>query len=125
MSQDLTVDAVRMALSLNKLKAEVTSWNIANASSPDAPVFVIDQSRTDRVLNAAAGTSPDDVAALLRNPDSPTLAIVDQRYDRERASLDDLVAESVSAGLNYQALTESLSRHFGLMRLAVTGRSGA
>jgi flagellar basal-body rod protein FlgB len=125
MSQDLTVDAVRMALSLNKLKAEVTSWNIANTSSPDAPVFVIDQSRTDRVLNAAAGASPDDVAALLRNPDSPTLAIVDQRYDRERASLDDLVAESVSAGLNYQALTESLSRHFGLMRLAVTGRSGA
>ncbi|WP_253254197.1 hypothetical protein [Xanthomonas arboricola] len=114
-----------MALSLNKLKAEVTSWNIANASSPDAPVFVIDQSRTDRVLNAAAGASPDDVAALLRNPDSPTLAIVDQCYDRERASLDDLVAESVSAGLNYQALTESLSRHFGLMRLAVTGRSGA
>ncbi|MBB3804638.1 flagellar basal body rod protein FlgB [Xanthomonas arboricola] len=125
MSQDLTVDAVRMALSLNKLKAEVTSWNIANSSSADAPVFVIDQSRTDRVLNAAAGASPKDVAALLHSPDSPTLAIVDQRYDAERASLDDLVAESVSAGLNYQALTESLSRHFGLMRLAVTGRSGA
>ncbi|WDM67822.1 hypothetical protein [Xanthomonas cucurbitae] len=124
MSQDLTVDAVRMSLSLNKLKAEVASWNIANASTVDSPVFVVDQSRTDRVLGAAVEDAPRDVARLLHSPDSPTLAVVDQRYDVQRASLDDLVAESVSAGLNYQALTESLSRHFGLMRLAVTGRSG-
>ena len=39
--------------------------------------------------------------------------------------LDELVADSVSAGLNYQALSESLSRHLGLMRLAISGRSGA
>jgi len=45
---DLTVDAVRMALNLNQLKAEVTSWNIVNASAADAPMFVVEQSATDK-----------------------------------------------------------------------------
>jgi flagellar basal body rod protein FlgB len=37
--------------------------------------------------------------------------------------LDEQVGDMVAASLNYQSLSEALSRHFGLMRLAVTGRS--
>lgn len=122
---DLTVDAVRMALNLNQLKAEVTSWNIVNASAADAPMFVVEQSATDTLLLAAAGQPNQSVRDELAAPSSPTMAVVHEQYTADRPSLDQLVADSVSAGMNYQALTESLSRHFGLMRLAINGRSGA
>ncbi len=122
---DLTVDAVRMALNLNQLKAEVTSWNIVNASAADAPMFVVEQSATDALLLAAAGQPNQSVRDELAAPSSPTMAVVHEQYTADRPSLDQLVADSVSAGMNYQALTESLSRHFGLMRLAINGRSGA
>lgn len=125
MSGDLTVGAVRMALDLNKLRAEVASMNIVNSASPGAPVFVVDHAAVDAVLQAAAGDDPGRARSMLASNESPTLAVVDTRYDVERPSLDDLVTDSVSAGLNYQALTESLGRHFALMRLAITGRSGA
>lgn len=122
---DLTVDAVRMALNLNQLKAEVTSWNIVNASAADAPMFVVEQSATDALLLAAAGQPNQSVRDELAAPSSPTMAVVHEQYTADRPSLDQLVADSVSAGMNYQALTESLSRHFGLMRVAINGRSGA
>lgn len=122
---DLTVDAVRMALNLNQLKAEVTSWNIVNASATDAPMFVVEHSATDALLLAAAGQPTPSVRDALAAPSSPTMAVVHEQYTADRPSLDQLVADSVSAGMNYQALTESLSRHFGLMRLAISGRSGA
>jgi len=122
---DLTVDAVRMALNLNQLKAEVTSWNIVNASAADAPMFVVEQSATDALLLEAAGQPNQSVRDELAAPSSPTMAVVHEQYTADRPSLDQLVADSVSAGMNYQALTESLSRHFGLMRLAINGRSGA
>ena len=122
---DLTVDAVRMALNLNQLKAEVISWNIVNASAADAPMFVVEQSATDALLLAAAGQPSQSVRDELAAPSSPTMAVVHEQYTADRPSLDQLVADSVSAGMNYQALTESLSRHFGLMRLAINGRSGA
>lgn len=125
MSGDLTVGAVRMALDLNKLRAEVASMNIVNAATPGAPVFVIDHSALDAVLQAAAGDDPGGASQSLMDTAAPTLAVIDTRYDAERPSLDSLVADSVSAGLNYQSLTESLGRHFALMRMAISGRSGA
>jgi flagellar basal-body rod protein FlgB len=125
MAGDITVDAVRMALNLNKLKAEVAGWNIVNASAKDAPIFIVDHSATDALLQTAAGESPGSARRALAQPSSPTMAIVHEQHGSPRASLDELVADSVSAGLTYQTLAESLSRHFGLMRLAISGRSGA
>jgi flagellar basal-body rod protein FlgB len=124
MSGDLTVGAVRMALDLNKLRAEVASMNIVNTATQGAPVFVVDHSAVDAVLQAAAGENPGSVSQQLTESQVPTLAVVDTRHDVERPTLDVLVADSVSAGLNYQSLTESLGRHFALMRLAISGRSG-
>ena len=77
------------------------------------------------MLLAAAGQPSQSVRDELAAPSSPTMAVVHEQYTADRPSLDQLVADSVSAGMNYQALTESLSRHFGLMRLAINGRSGA
>lgn len=125
MESDLTVNAVRMALNLNKLRAEVAGWNIVNSSSADAPMFRIDHSETDALLRSAAYDNADTVRQALAAPSSPTMAIVNEDYGMPRSTLDELVAESVTAGLNFQSLTESLSRHFGLMYLAISGRSPA
>ena len=123
MAHDLTVDAVRMALNLNKLKAEVAGWNIVNASTPNSTRFVVDDAVAVRALEAAASQHPQGAAGILQDPTASAMVVISERADLPKASLDDLVADSVSAGLNYQALTESLSRHFGLLRLAITGRS--
>ena len=123
MASDITVDAVRMALNLNQLRAEITSWNIVNSSAAEASYFTIDDSATTELLGAAAGSDPQRVGERLAHPSSPTMAIVNEQNDGTRPALDELVTESVVAGMNYQVLSESLSRHFGLMRLAVTGRT--
>ncbi|HBK46556.1 MAG TPA: hypothetical protein DDZ67_09020 [Xanthomonadaceae bacterium] len=125
MASELTVDAVRMALDLSRMRAEVTGWNIVNASVPGASFFVVDQSAAESALGVAAG---EDTAAgyqALSAARNSSLALVEERFDVARPGLDELVADSVSAGLQYQLLSEALGRHFGLMRLAVTGRSGA
>lgn len=123
MANDITVNAVRMALSLNQLRAEVASWNIVNAGSVGAPFFTIDDSATTSLLGAAAGDAPEMVGTQLANAPSPTMAIVNEQYQGVRPSMDEMVTDSVVAGLGYQVLSESLSRHFSLMRIAVTGRS--
>lgn len=123
MASDITVDAVRMALNMNQLRAEITSWNIVNSSAVDASFFTIDDSVTTELLNAAAGSNPESAAERLAHPSSPTMAIVNEESEGIRPALDELVTESIVAGMNYQVLSESLSRHFGLMRLAVTGRT--
>ena len=48
--------------------------------------------------------------------DDPVRVVLQNREDEQ-------VGDMVAASLNYQSLSEALSRHFGLMRLAVTGRS--
>lgn len=125
MSSDLTVDAVRTALDMSRTRAEVAGWNIVNASVAGASFFVLDQSAAASALALAAG--PDGAAgrqALAAVRDSGS-SLISERVGSERPGLDELVADSVAAGLQYQVLSESLGRHFGLMRLAITGRNGA
>jgi len=125
MASELTVEAVRMALDMSKLRAEVTSWNIVNASVAGAPLFVVDSTAADAALQAAAGGDPTTARRVFSGAIAQGPTVVNERYDVERPSLDELVADSVVAGLDYQVLAESLGRHFGLMRLAISGRSGA
>ncbi|HBZ46970.1 MAG TPA: hypothetical protein DEO93_06805 [Stenotrophomonas sp.] len=123
MATDLTVDAVRMALDMSRMRAEVAGWNIVNASVPGASLFVVDQSAAQSALTVAAG---DDAAAgrqALATAEGSVQAVISEQLDVVRPELDELVSESVTAGLQYQLLSESLGRHFGLMRLAVTGRN--
>lgn len=125
MSSDLTVDAVRTALDLSRTRAEVAGWNIVNASVAGASFFVLDQSAAASALATAAG--PDQAAGrqALAAVREAGVSLISEHQGSTRPGLDELVADSVAAGLQYQLLSESLGRHFGLMRLAITGRSGA
>ncbi|HEY0199034.1 MAG TPA: hypothetical protein VGC19_10930 [Rhodanobacter sp.] len=124
MAMDITIDAARVAMGLQQLRAEVASMNIANAGSTHASRFKIDAAGTTNLLELASGGSSGLVREALANTPSPTMATAsEEETSGVQPSLDELVTESVMAGLNYQTLSESLSRHFGLMRLAITGRN--
>jgi len=125
MASDLTVEAVRTALDLSRTRAEVAGWNIVNASIPGATFFVVDQAGAKSALAMAAGSDRVAGGQLLAAVRETGLSLIEERSDAVRPSLDELVADSVAAGLEYQLLSESLGRHFGLMRLAVSGRGGA
>lgn len=124
MSGDITTEAVRHALGMQDLQARLSSANIAGAHRADARVQRADFGRLQGLLNEAAqaGGRDGELAARLRQatsgPDAVPVASLAQTVQ-----LDEQVGDMVAASLNYQSLSEALSRHFGLMRLAVTGRS--
>lgn len=126
MATDITVDAVRLALGLQQLRAEVASGNIAHGNAPGHQVQRVEMAGAQALLRQAAmpganpslfqnlaSLSPSDVATVVADPSVAA------------AQPDSQVAEMVAASLDFQSLAESLNRHFGLMRLAVSGRSGA
>ena len=116
MATDTTIDAVRLALGLQELRARVASLNIANAGVPSAQTLRADFSSVQAGLDPAADPQRVDKAidALADLTPEPTGVPI---------HLDAQVAELSSASADYQTLTEALSRKFGLMRLAITGRN--
>lgn len=126
MAENITVAAVRLALGLQQLRAEVASSNIARANTPGFQPQRVDGEHALSLLRQIAAAD----ARTLPSLGMPNLAVSQAATVVADPSLaaghaDVQVAEMVSAGLEYQALSESLSRHFGLMRLALSGRAGA
>jgi flagellar basal-body rod protein FlgB len=123
---DITTEAVRLAMSMNQLRAEYASQNIAKASTPGAQATRLDFGFSQGLLDQAAQVSQsgengllDAMAAADTQPQSGEFLAA----PGSAINLDEEVADMVSANLKYQTLTESLNRHFGLMRLAITGRN--
>lgn len=123
---DITTEAVRLSLAMNQLRAENASQNIARAGTPGAQATRLDFARSQNLLSAAAIAGDDNEASLLdalaRAAGEPT-ASAQVDVAGTPINLDEEVADMSASSLEYQALTESLSRHFGLMRLAITGRN--
>lgn len=116
MATDTTIDAVRLALGLQQLRAQVASLNIANAGTPSAQALRVDFASVQGALTPTADgarveTAIDALAGMTPQPTGETI------------HLDEQVADLTSASTDYQTLTEALSRQFGLMRLALTGRN--
>lgn len=122
MPHDLTIEAVRLALGLQDMQARVASTNIAQANVPGARASHVDFSAQQALLQHAAHTddSGGALAARLAASD-PRQAPVNWVDGPIRP--DDQVADMVAAGTQYHALSEALSRQFGLMRLSITGRN--
>ena len=123
MSSDITVQAVRLALGMNELQARVASMNIANAGKPDARAMRVDFGSLQATL-AAAASSPNAAGLAERVAQAANDVGRSAQVDAGIAiQADEQIGDMVTASLHYQALGEALSRHMGLMRLAVTGRS--
>lgn len=126
MSNDLTIESVRLALGMQQLRAETAARNIASANLPGARAMRLDFGASQVLLAQAAGQGaeldPSLGRALAAAADAmPHAAVPDQ--EGASIQLDEQVADAASANLGYQALSEALSRHFGLMRLAIAGRN--
>lgn len=125
MSSDITTQAVRLALGMNELQARVASVNIANASRPDARAMRVDFGALQSALSDAASTPVGNEAQAARQLQQALQALPDLSATTSAVPIqsDEQVADMVTAGLEFQALSEALSRHFGLMRLAIAGRN--
>lgn len=117
----LAVDAVRLAMNLEQLRARTAARNIAMVNVPGASAMRVDVAGA---FAAARGSRHDDnlfaqnLEALARQDldvylrDIPTSTPL---------ALDGEVAEMSAASGRYQALAEGVSRQFGLMQLAIKG----
>lgn len=124
---DNTVEALRLALRVQDLAAQAASINIANGSSPGARALHFDVEAAKSVLREAARPSPgltggDALRQRLLAVDEE-LAASTPAAGAGAIDLDAEVADMVAASTRFQALTEALGRQFGLMRLAISGRS--
>ena len=126
MGIDLTTEAIRLAMGMHQLRAENASRNIALANTPGAQATRLDFGSSQGLLEQAAALALHDNGSLLASLDAAgshpgASASVDA--DGNGINLDEEVANMATANIEYTALTESLSRHFGLMRLAINGRN--
>lgn len=123
---DITTEAVRLAMSMNQLRAEYASQNISRSNTPGAKAVHLDFASSQGLLEQVASLSGLDPANLLQVlSEAASAPASGERIDTFSSGInqDEEVADMASANLKYQALTESLNRHFGLMRLATTGRN--
>jgi flagellar basal-body rod protein FlgB len=124
MADNLTTEAVRLALNVSQQRAEIASTNIARANMPNAEYMKADFSSAMQLLQSVAKTEGNladtfyvqQMQSERGNPQMSTVA-------KEQLSLDAQVAELSTESIKYQSLSEALSRQFGLMRLAITGRN--
>lgn len=123
MSSEITTQAVRLALGIHELQARVASLNIANVSKPDARAMRVDFGAMHGVLQAAAQGQGDVTLATSLKTALHGLSDLSPETTSLSIRPDDEVGNMVAANVSYQALSEALSRHFGLMRLATSGRS--
>jgi len=123
---DITTQAVRLAMSMSQLRADYASRNIAQASSAGAQATRVDFGRSQGLLELAAGSAVGNDLSLLGSLSDAALQPASSEQleaPGTTINLDEEVADMASANLQYTALTESLNRHFGLMRLAISGRN--
>jgi len=123
---DITTEAIRLAMSMNQLRAEYASQNIAKAGTPGAQATRLDFGLSQGLLEQAVKASQSGETGLLEALTNAAAQPTSSEYLEAPGSainLDEEVADMASANLKYQALTESLNRHFGLMHLAITGRN--
>ena len=122
---EITTEAVRLALGMNQLRAEYASRNIASSNLPGAqslrPDFAQAQGLLEEVARAGMGDHSRLAERLSAMDVSDDLSL--QASGIAQSQVDEEVADMVGASLAYQTLSQSLSRYFGLMRLAATGRS--
>lgn len=117
---DLTTEALRLGISMSRVRAEVASVNIANANVPGALTRGVDFSQAVGLLHQAE-VDPDMDVGRLRDVTPRSLSATVHALDGD-TNLDGEVADMEAAGADFQALTTVMSRRFALMQLALAGR---
>jgi flagellar basal-body rod protein FlgB len=122
MSVENTIDAVRLALNLHETRVHIASMNVSNAGKPEATAMRVDFAKVEAALREVANAGSESEAARWLQSASDELRAADPQSTLDPIRLDEQMGDIATSGIEYQALTEALSRQFGLMRIAVTGR---
>lgn len=123
MSVENTIDAVRLALNLHETRARTASINVSNAGKSEATAMRVDFAKVEAALREVANAGSESEAASWLAAATSELRATRPQSSFDPIRLDEQVGDIATAGVEYQALTEALSRQFGLMRIAVTGRA--
>ncbi|GAB2576525.1 hypothetical protein ISP15_17565 [Dyella jejuensis] len=121
---DLTTEALRLGISMARIRAEVASANIANVDVAGYRPERADFAQATGLLREAAD-QPDMDAQSLQSITPRSLGDSVSAADsalNAPANLDDEVAELETASVDFQSLTTVMSRRFALMQLALAGR---
>ncbi|MEM9101502.1 MAG: flagellar basal body protein [Pseudomonadota bacterium] len=111
---------------LNRLMAQqaITAQNIANANVKGYQAMTLDFSaQVDALKNSVSEDVIMQNLASMRNHQPQAQVINSDIFGEKAVELDEEIAASTANTLQYQALVESLNKHFGLMQLAITGRT--
>lgn len=122
---DLTTEAIRLALHMSRLRAEVASENIAHVDVPGYRTQRADFGEALGLLREAA-MQPSTEGSHLEGMTPSVLRDAVHAADADGEApvkLDGEVAELETANVDFQSLTTVMSRRFALMQLAMTGRS--
>lgn len=119
---ELTLEALRLGMSMANIRAEVASTNIANANVAGYRMQRVDFAQTLGLLDQAAAR-PGMASGRLSEITQEELLGAVKHDSVGTPSLDSQVADLETAGTDYQALSTIASRRFALMQLAISGRS--
>lgn len=121
---EITSQLVKWSMDLAQAQVQTAGRNIASANVPDYLPQRVDFSRQLAAVRASLN-DPATLAATLRDVSAQDFRLVSatgQSLLGNGVQLDHEVAQMLAANTRYVTLVESLNRHFGLMRLAVTSR---
>jgi flagellar basal-body rod protein FlgB len=121
---DLTTEALRLGITMARVRAEVASGNVANVDVPGYRTQRADFAQAAGLLHQAAANPTMDGSRLdTITPQTlgESVHAVTSSSDQS-VSLDDEVAELETASVDFQSLTTVMSRRFALMQLALAGR---
>ncbi|MBE1162734.1 flagellar basal body rod protein FlgB [Dyella acidiphila] len=121
---DLTTEALRLGISMARVRAEVASTNIANVDVAGYRPQRADFAQATGLLHEAA-EQPDMAGESLQAITPRALGESVHAADPDLSApvnLDDEVAELETASVDFQSLTTVMSRRFALMQLALAGR---
>ncbi|GGA15716.1 flagellar basal body rod protein FlgB [Dyella caseinilytica] len=121
---DLTTEALRLGISMARIRAEVASTNIANVDVAGYRPQRADFAQATGLLREAAdqsGTDVDSLQAITPHTLGESVRAADPDLNAP-VNLDDEVAELETSSVDFQSLTTVMSRRFALMQLALAGR---
>lgn len=122
---DLTTEAIRMGITMARVRAEVASANIANVDVPGYRAQRADFGQAAGLLRQVAdqpSMENDPLEAMTPDAIRQSVHLVEPNPDTP-VNLDGEVAELETANVDFQTLSTLMSRRFALMQLAMAGRN--
>lgn len=117
----MSVDAVRLAMSVEELRAKVAANNIAMANMPGSRPQRFDSAAALSGLRASRDDGELFAQALGELQASSAAPYLHELSSASPVALDAEVSEMSDASARYQTLADAATRQYALMSLAIKG----